>query len=488
MLSSIPRPATRMLCGLVWLLAACDASEAPLERSPVPRVEGAAWVVHEGRLFDAEDRQVLLRGINARVEGLFDVDFDDGRIPLQPIPPFDGEDCRFLAETLGFNHLRLPVNWSGIEPERGQIDEDYIDRIVALVDACATHGVWTIVDLHQDAWSKHIGEDGAPLWAIIPEPEELLEGPLTDLAERRLSDQVMAAFRSFWHNVDGLQDAYAAMAAQLAIRLDGRPGMVGLEIMNEPVLAPAGVDPLLLEDFHRRVAAAVRAVAPGMVLVFEPDAIRNFVDQAQVPGPFEPGNALYAPHLYTRVFTGQWAGTAGDRSALIRSAERALLEAEAYGAGLYIGEFGNDPRHEAGRIFIRTATDILDRLLAHWAFWVYEEWSQDSWGLYDMGGDTTAPVRGPLRPEALDLLARAWPQAVDGELEQLAWDAESRQLLVRIRQAGNGSHRIAVPAHVFPDDVHVRCDGQTVSHRRSAGAVEVRCRGGRLELGPAESG
>ena len=39
-------------------------------------------------MVDRSGRQVVLRGVNARVQGLFDVTFDDGRIALQPIPAF----------------------------------------------------------------------------------------------------------------------------------------------------------------------------------------------------------------------------------------------------------------------------------------------------------------------------------------------------------------------------------------------------------------
>ena len=57
-------------------------------------VRSLPWVSVENlRLVDAIGREVSVRGINARVEGLFDVSFDDGRIPLEPIPAFTREDA-----------------------------------------------------------------------------------------------------------------------------------------------------------------------------------------------------------------------------------------------------------------------------------------------------------------------------------------------------------------------------------------------------------
>ena len=94
---------------------------------------------------------------------------------------------------------------------------------------------WCLVDLHQDAYSKEIGEDGAPLWAIVPPPEQLLGGPLDDLAARRTSPQVLAAFDSFFNNAEGLQDAYLVMLQRLAAHLKDKPGVLGIEVFNEPV-------------------------------------------------------------------------------------------------------------------------------------------------------------------------------------------------------------------------------------------------------------
>ena len=42
-----------------------------------------------GRLLDAQDREVVLHGVNARIAGLFDVSFDDGRAPVEEVPAFD---------------------------------------------------------------------------------------------------------------------------------------------------------------------------------------------------------------------------------------------------------------------------------------------------------------------------------------------------------------------------------------------------------------
>lgn len=457
---------------MYWLLLACIPQTGDTSSSPAVDPLTASW---SSGFRDPSGRQVLLRGVNARVEGLFDVTFDDGRVPLEDIPPFTGEDCRFLSEELGLNLLRLPINWSAIEPEPGAYQDDYLDAVVSLVDACWAVGVYTVVDLHQDAWSKEIGEDGAPLWAIIPEPTELLEGPLTaeELAARRASPAVLAAFYSFFENVEDLQDAYANMAAVVAERIAPSPGVAGLELMNEPL----ALNEDKLADFHERVSARVREVTPDMTLFFEPDAARNFTDQAPTNRLFPFDDAAYSPHIYTDVFTDGWA--ARDIDGLVASIEAAEAESRAHGAVPFVGEFGNDPDTETGRLFITTSLDAYDATQMSWAFWVYEEWSQGQWGLYTT---SEGHSRGELRGELADILARPYPQAIAGDLAGFSWDDETATLSITLENAGGGLHRIGASPRIWPGGVSAQCDGSAVEVAAGAGWVEVDCAGASLVL------
>src|SRR5439155_5840851 len=61
--------------------------------APARALDGRRLHVHRRRLLDERRREVTLRGVNARVEGIFDVTFDDGRLPLEAIPVFDDGDA-----------------------------------------------------------------------------------------------------------------------------------------------------------------------------------------------------------------------------------------------------------------------------------------------------------------------------------------------------------------------------------------------------------
>lgn len=457
------------------LLALSACTTAP---EPQAAVDGPLSVV-DRRMVDALGREVLLRGINARVRGLFDVTFDDGRQELETIPVFTGEDCAFLSTQLGLNALRLPVNWSAVEPVRGEYDQGYLDAITTLVDACAQAHVWVLVDLHQDAFSKEVGEDGAPLWAILPPPtpDQLLEGPLDDLGSRRMSGVVLSAFESLWSDVDGLVGAYADMAAHLASAIEGHEGTAGIELMNEPVIFSS---PERLDDFHARVGEAVAAAAPSLPIFFEPNSIRNLVDVAPVNTPVPFGNAVYAPHVYTDVFEDGWASE--DELALHTSVAAARDEADQHHAALFVGEFGADPSSERGNHYTRTALDAYDEVVAGWSYWVYEEQSQGSWGLYDP--PTDGGSRGALRGPVYDVLARPYPRAVDGHIASIAWDADTKRLTVGLTGAGEGLHQITRPLRTWPDAVLATCDGEATEVTDRGAWIDVACAGKTLVVEP----
>ena len=427
----------------------------------------------EGTTFrDARGRQVLLRGYNARVENIFDVTFDDGRIALEDIPPFDENDARRFEE-LGFNVLRLPVDWSGLEPHPLQYSEAYMRRIDTVVDLARLHHFYVLIDMHQDAYSKEFGEDGEPLWAIVPPPPMLLQGPLTDLDQRRLSMPVLEAGVNFFANVpalDGrpLQEAFTAAVQQLVRRYVGNPAVVGYEAFNEPIILFN--DPIL-DAFHQRFAAAVHAIDPRAPIFFEPTALRNQSDRARVPtAPWPNGPGVYAPHIYTTVFSppnDSWASE--DPSMLSASMTAAAQEAAAWGTPLFVGEFGIDQTLERGPLYLMAELDLQDQFLASSTVWVWRETGY--WGLKDADGvERDATVQAVTRP---------YPRAVAGDLLAIERPAPGA---LRVRYRANDRiagqpNEVGLSSAQF-SDYEIRCDGVAVPFVRHTGRGEFSCPGG----------
>jgi len=417
----------------------------------------------------ADGRVVVLRGMNARVAGVFDVTLDGGRAPVEPLPAFDDSDAARVS-ALGFNFLRLPISWSGVEPQAGVFSTAYLDAVAHVVDLCRAHGVLVLIDFHQDAWSKEIGEDGAPLWAIVPPPTMLLSGPLTDLGARRTSAQVMSAFNSFFAgDAMMLQERFAEMAQQVAMRFRGDQAVLGYELFNEPIAADAD-----LLAFHVKAATAIRVVDAKHLILFEPSAERNFTNSAALAdAPFPVGGAVYAPHIYTGIFSND-PRLANDtyEESLHASVSGARDEADSWKTPLILDEFGAGPTTPNGYGWIGHVLDDADEVLASTAFWVWKEISQASWGLFDQDA-SGAWIE---RPQMIAAVSRPYAQAIGGAPSAMKWDGQT----LTVTFAGSG----APPLHdvFFPGAApSIACDGAAttaIAVDAARSVYTIRCGGG----------
>jgi endoglycosylceramidase len=459
----------RALAALVVLVLAGPALAA--------RLDGRRLEVAAGRLVDRHGREVTLRGVNARVEGVFDVTFDDGRLPLEAIPTFDAGDAARM-EDLGFDLLRLPVDWSALEPVQGRYATDYLARIAAVVDLCAARDILVLIDFHQDAFSKEIGQDGAPRWVLDlllgPGNYPYLGGPLADLTARRFAPATLDAFRRFDANEEDVQDLFARAVAVVAKRFRRSRAVVGYEIMNEPLATPDAAGEAQLRALHERVTRAIRRVDRRHLVAFEPNTLRNFLNHAPLPSsPFPDRRALYAPHVYTDVFDGQTF--TGDPTALAASMRAAANEAAAWGTALLVGEYGIDPGDPLANAWITASLDLQDQLRAHSTFWLWEEISSGHWGLF--AGESSEP--GGERVGRTTALSRPYARVVPGRVIEHAVDPATSALRLRWQASARGPAEVYVPTRRFPNGAAVTCDGAAVAASPDpvSHVVRVRCGG-----------
>lgn len=157
----------RPLLASLLLVGACSTPAAtPVDASVDVANDAATAVCTEragafaplstrcGHFVDEAGRVVVLTGVNARIDGVFDVALDMGRAPLESIPAFTIEDARAMR-AMGFNTLRLPIQWSGVEPtETGGFDAAYLDRVAAVVALCREAGLYVLIDWHQTPTRK----------------------------------------------------------------------------------------------------------------------------------------------------------------------------------------------------------------------------------------------------------------------------------------------------------------------------------------------
>jgi len=92
---------------------------------------------------------------------------------LTPFMPTTGEfdaatslnddDIKFFKKW-GFNFVRLGVMWEGHEVAKGKYDTSYLDKLSTLINTLGENGIYTQIDLHQDALSRVTCGEGVPTW------------------------------------------------------------------------------------------------------------------------------------------------------------------------------------------------------------------------------------------------------------------------------------------------------------------------------------
>ena len=470
---------------------------------------------------DQEHRRVLLHG--AIPAGL--IDFWSGgdysvtdTPPYYPIDPaaYDGkcppnssaivtaplcqDDIKRMA-ALGFNSMRLPMSWSLLEPERGKFSEQYLDRVAQVVGWAREAGIYVILDMHQNAYSRYVGRSdppplpggarislryytGAPRWATFTDglPSE------SYASQRELNPASLEATTNFWYNRAGIQDEYIATVAHVMSRFKGDSTVAGISIFNEPFPGwnlPPGFEDLLLFPFYRRVIDAITGVHDGLpcpTQVFMPapcgypdlgvhdlrhlvflDAgllreVTDFPTHLGLPVSSYP-NLVLGIHAYTHVYTIDHIIDAKARpdkasypwGGYDQSYYWGEREARAIGAALFVTEFGNDPELDS----IELASQLREQEihLTGFAFWTWmENCGSPPYGVFDgidCGTIRPQPSSGCIRPPRAAMLARVYPEASSDPNLTYSYDPSTGYFTMRANaRFGDPATVVMVPSVV----------------------------------------
>eukprot|EP00937_MAST-01D_sp_MAST-1D-sp2_P005638 g5638.t1 len=467
-------------------------------------------------------REVIFHGTTAVVKG----------------PPWHPDHTNFSTDIsmaqadfewmqkLGLNFLRLGVMWPGVEPLRGKFNETYLDQIEAVVALAAEHGVYVMLDAHQDGFSEYFCGEGVPHWAVkrnedrwdeplrrpFPAPYDKFENdscfyteplhqgarfPTHQACDRHKHGagfgestfESAQAYQALWDNWNGTADAFAAMWAHVARRFRGRPEVVGLNLVNEPFAgdfyhrpllmvpwpSPTNADRVNLQPVYDRVNAAVRAEDDD-VLVFAAGVTWGDLGSgfsAAPGGPAFANRTVLSYHFYDPPQFGADAQVASHTLAARRLGTAAMMtETEAIWApGKYT--------HGGGNI-----TDACDARLQGWADWAWKSFVRAGPGdgttkesqYYTWGAPKTGhgvDWNGADDPPAYYMtdLARTYAPRVAGSLAKMRFNATSSdfelQYVVGARalSAGLATEIFLWPAR-YPG-------GATVVASASAGSVRV---------------
>jgi endoglycosylceramidase len=455
----------RWLIGIVAIgcalagISACGSESltaiptAPSTAGPVctlaaPRPPDWRLVADGTRLADGLGRTVFLHGVNA-----------GGRSKFAPYVPFDFLPGQFSstlesymarAESWGINAMRVPFTWAALEPQEGQNDEAWLAMYADLLASAWAHGIYTIIDFHQDIYSEVYCGDGFPGWTVLNPPAPHHDCP--GWSARYISDpNVVAAFDRFWSNSTGVQTKYLAAWDRMIARFADTPGVLGFEPINEPAAgseSEATFENTTLTNFHREVASHMRAQAPNSLIFVDPAGVNGTTVKTHLGNPGVAG-VVFAPHYYPIFFPSP----AGVVSGLRQWAD----VGSAWNVPVWVGEFGGSNTDPHGADNVAAVFAAVDQLgLAGAVDWEYsvsaEQWNAESASVVAADG-TEYPVA--------QALIRPFVRAVAGSIVTQTWDAASKTFTLSYTPASAATDvtEVRLPSRAYPAGYTVQIAG-----------------------------
>jgi endoglycosylceramidase len=420
---------------------------------------------HAGRWFtDATGRVVMLRGMN----------FVEKWAPFTPAADgFDDDDAALIAAN-GFNTVRLGIPFEFVMPTPGRVDRHYLESIAGTVRILARHGIYVLLDFHQDGWGPVTHGNGMPAWATLTDglPNPAAPFPLYYVQNPALQ----RAFDNFWANRPGpdgvpLQEHYAEAMRAVAARFVASPNVIGYEAMNEPwpgtnwstcATGCPDLERQLLAPFYARMTAAVRSVDPIRPVFVEPFVLFNF-GSADTSLPGAGSTNVLSTHVY-----------AGSPAANASVMDRSVAAAERDRAALLVTEWGdsNDPAT------LNQFEDQFDARLTPWLYWSYNG---------HVVTDSNQPLVPPnLNVSVLAALSRPYPEVINGTPTSLSFDSATATLDFGFdtthpdgRRAPRGLQTVVVvPKIRYPSGYRVTATGADVTSRPCAPTLTLRNRSG----------
>ncbi|MDL4776344.1 cellulase family glycosylhydrolase [Actinomadura xylanilytica] len=424
------------------------------------------------RIVDAAGRQVLLRGVN--VNQL--VDFHAPRPGVPATRPLTEDDYRQMAG-LGFNVVRLALSWSKIEPSPGRYDQGYLARADQAIGWAREHGLYTVLDLHQDGWNNQPtppgascppgtspmdGYDGAPAWATRADG-----APRCQFTGRDISPAGDRAFTNFYYDRDGVQARLVKTWGMLAARYGGDPSIAGYDPLNEPGFGEQApiTSTLLLGRFYDRVLREIRArESRPHLFFFEPSIFWSGTGFDALPrGSFRNDpNLVFAPHLYGESITMD--ASLGLPPVTTIEHGFTLAARTAKDIPVWSGEWGFWGDAATVRAKVRRYSEQEDAHRIGGAFWVWKQACGDPQnGIGPIGNgfnkvDCATGKDLPRDPVAVEELSRAYPRAVPGRLRSLS--TPTARTLRLTGEAARGGCDLDV---WVPGDARPMPDGENVS-------------------------
>jgi endoglucanase len=262
---------------------------------------------------------------------------------------FTESDAEYI-HSLGLNLVRIPINYHLFEDDMNPrvIKEEAFEHLDRVIDLCAKHHIYTIIDLHAlpGFQNQHWHSDNPTHKAL------------------------------FWKHKD-FQDRALHLWEVIAERYKNQSWVAGYDLINEPA-EPTGKK---LFPYYKRLQEAIRKIDPNHILFLEGDRYATDFDSFTEVWD----NAVYTNHDYA--VPGFISGEDYPGYTLSRYYDKDTLEHDflkksefmlSNHVPIWVGEFG--PVYTGNPVKDKMRYQILKDQLAYynkykvsWCIWLYKD-------------------------------------------------------------------------------------------------------------------
>lgn len=448
--------------------AATQALAAPTGQPQSPYATAGRWIT------DSEGRVYITSGVNLVYK----------KGTYQPSDTGFSEDDAAFLQSIGVDSVRLGLAWKAVEPKPGVYDDKYIDGLIKTTKMLNSYGISTLVDSHQDMQNEKFQGQGAPDWAVKDKgwPSFPQVGFPTNSI---LNLGLLVSWDAFLANEAGpggvgLQDRYAAMWGHVAKRFKGVPGVLGWDIINEPLAGSKWAECLdwqnrcpsvvtKLGKLHEKAGQAIRAQNSEGVVMYEPIALITLGAPALTAPPKVKNQALsyhsYCPFITLFNFQPFCEGFDDEIH------HDSLRVAARDGAAALMTEWG-----ATNNLDILTSTvDRSARFMVGQQWWAYcscgDPTTIDQTGQGIVEDPSKPPVGANLRQAKIDILATPRPRAIAGTPTRYGYNRGNKSFSLEYttaKAAGGGNFAtgsqtiVALPKLIYPNGYKVAVTGAKV--------------------------
>lgn len=262
-------------------------------------------------LRDAQGRHIIYHGVNV-------VSKLPPYIPIteafDPYFSLSVEDIKIMKD-LGFNVVRLGIIWEAVEIEEDSYDQLYVEKVEKIIDALGSNGIYTLLDSHQDMFSRLFCGEGVPHFYAkkltfntkcntsllesfygkigvclplshnnfrhdergLPLVEDCKKGSFISYHQ---SPELASAYQSFYDNEYNIQEKFIEYWKFVLNHLKDNEYIIGIDFWNEPWSGnlwsslrsfwPGWSTNNQVLPFYKKLSKEIRKIHPHFINMFEP--------------------------------------------------------------------------------------------------------------------------------------------------------------------------------------------------------------------------